>query len=323
MICFSSLRGIHGLLEHHAYIRRVACLQRPLSSVDWRRGIAHTPFISVNQEHLVHYSAVESRKVQESEEHATADLLTQRPLKEDGAGTVKRSVSRNLVRSHQVTFAKPKAPVDSFKSGLRNRSKWRTRGQSPNSRSKVKTLPSHRQVSVATGKTKEQKDEKSNKRAAEPWQIQKAALKEKFSEEGWNPRKRLSPDAMEGIRALHKSAPDTFTTSVLASQFKLSPDAIRRILKSKWQPNEEEAEDRQRRWDKRGEKIWSGLVEKGIRPPKKWREMGIGKAEPGEMPKWKHRKGGGLTVKKSDIYDAGGILEDDDTANSSIGHRIL
>ncbi|KIM97405.1 hypothetical protein OIDMADRAFT_96520, partial [Oidiodendron maius Zn] len=71
------------------------------------------------------------------------------------------------------------------------------------------------------------------------WQIDKQALKEKFPE-GWNPRKRLSPDALAGIRALHASMPTAFTTEHLAQRFEVSPEAIRRILKSKWVPNAEE-----------------------------------------------------------------------------------
>ncbi|KAF2636504.1 hypothetical protein P280DRAFT_370256, partial [Massarina eburnea CBS 473.64] len=119
------------------------------------------------------------------------------------------------------------------------------------------------------------------------WQINKEAMKEKLGGEAWNPRKKLSPDTMEGIRHLHKTQPDRFSTKVLADYFKVTPEAIRRILKSKWQPTDEEHEERLRRWDKRGEKIWANLVELGIKPPKKWREMGVGKAETGQKPRWK------------------------------------
>lgn len=125
------------------------------------------------------------------------------------------------------------------------------------------------------------------KKEPEPWQAQKAALKEKLKGEAWNPRKKLSPDTMEGIRHLHQTQPEKFTTPVLAQYFKVSPEAIRRILKSKWRPSDEEAEERMRRWDKRGERIWSNLVEMGVKPPKRWREMGVGKAQPGEKPRWK------------------------------------
>jgi len=116
-------------------------------------------------------------------------------------------------------------------------------------------------------------------RKREPWQIQKLALLEKFGRRGWSPRKRLSPDALEGIRALHAQYPDKFTTPVLADQFKVSPEAIRRILRSKWQPDAEEEISRLQRWDKRGELIWGQMVELGVKPPKRWREMGIAKRE--------------------------------------------
>jgi hypothetical protein len=112
-------------------------------------------------------------------------------------------------------------------------------------------------------------------------------LKEKLGGEAWNPRKKLSPDAMEGIRHLHDTQPEKFTTPILAEHFKVSPEAIRRILKSKWRPSDEEYEDRMERWNKRGERIWTNLVEMGVKPPKKWREMGVGRATGGERPRWK------------------------------------
>jgi hypothetical protein len=112
-------------------------------------------------------------------------------------------------------------------------------------------------------------------RKAEPWQAQKRALQQKFGEQGWSPRKRLSPDALEGIRALHAQYPEKFTTPVLADQFKVSPEAIRRILRSKWRPDEAEESSRRQRWDKRGETIWRQMVELGVKPPKRWREMGV------------------------------------------------
>lgn len=111
----------------------------------------------------------------------------------------------------------------------------------------------------------------------EEWQIQKQSLLKKFGPSGWMPRKRLSPDALEGIRALHSQFPEKYPTPVLAEQFKVSPEAVRRILKSKWRPNEEEEESRRKRWDRRGKAIWDQMAEIGIKPPKKWRKMGVGK----------------------------------------------
>jgi hypothetical protein len=115
------------------------------------------------------------------------------------------------------------------------------------------------------------KDLESASDAQDNWKVQKRALVAKFGEQGWNPRKRLSPDALEGIRALHSKFPEEYTTDVLATQFEISPEAIRRILKSKWRPNEAEEAARKQRWCKRGEGIWNQMVELGIRPPKKWK----------------------------------------------------
>ncbi|MDI1492018.1 MAG: Required for respiratory growth protein 9 mitochondrial [Ramalina farinacea] len=106
----------------------------------------------------------------------------------------------------------------------------------------------------------------------EPWQVQKSALSNKFGSASWQPRKRLSPDALEGIRGLHAEDPDTFDTATLAARFEISPEAIRRILKSKWRPNDEEEDERRARWERRGQRIWSSMSELGIKPPKKWRQ---------------------------------------------------
>jgi len=44
---------------------------------------------------------------------------------------------------------------------------------------------------------------------------------------------------MDGLRMLHSHSPETFTTSVLAERFKISPEAVRRILRSRWVPDKE------------------------------------------------------------------------------------
>ncbi|KFY44110.1 hypothetical protein V494_01635 [Pseudogymnoascus sp. VKM F-4513 (FW-928)] len=122
-----------------------------------------------------------------------------------------------------------------------------------------------------------------------PWQSQKAALKEKF-QEGWAPRKRLSPDALAGIRAINTQFPEQYTVPVLAAKFEVSPEAIRRILKSNWRPDEEEEEDRKRRWYKRGQQVWTRYAELGLKPPRKWRDEGIGKREKGWKSKEKEER---------------------------------
>ncbi|KAI0436686.1 hypothetical protein F4803DRAFT_541383 [Xylaria telfairii] len=119
----------------------------------------------------------------------------------------------------------------------------------------------------------------------EEWRIQKKALKEKFPE-GWRPRKRLSPDAIEGIRALHKQLPEQYTTSVLAQQFEVSPESIRRILRTKWVPNPDQETTRQERWFSRGKNIWSQMAALGTKPPRRWRQEGIVRE-----PHWNQKKG--------------------------------
>ncbi|MCJ1480096.1 Required for respiratory growth protein 9 mitochondrial [Schaereria dolodes] len=130
---------------------------------------------------------------------------------------------------------------------------------------------------TATGLLKVDARSSSWRREREQWQIQKDALINKFGSQGWNPRKRLSPDALEGIRALHAQYPGKYTTPILADQFEVSPEAIRRILKSKWKPDDEEETNRRQRWSRRGVGIWSQMNEIGFKPPKRWREMGVGK----------------------------------------------
>ncbi|KAJ4356298.1 Required for respiratory growth protein 9 mitochondrial [Didymosphaeria variabile] len=143
------------------------------------------------------------------------------------------------------------------------------------------------------------------------WQVEKEAVKRKLNGEAWNPRKKLSPDTMEGIRHLHKTQPTKFTTPVLAQYFQVSPEAIKRILRSKWRPSDQEQEDKLRRWDKRGEQIWTNLVELGVKPPKKWREMGVGRSRNGEKPRWKSGSRNQVVVKDSFGGDDFGWAEED------------
>jgi hypothetical protein len=79
--------------------------------------------------------------------------------------------------------------------------------------------------------------------------------------------------------------PEQYNTAVLAKHFKMSPDAIRRILKSKWRPDAETQTDREMRWFRRGERVWSKYAELGVKPPRRWRDEGIGRGK----PEWKKR----------------------------------
>ncbi|KAI9844541.1 MAG: Required for respiratory growth protein 9 mitochondrial [Sclerophora amabilis] len=223
-------------------------------------------------------------------------------------------------RAHHTANAEPPSPSPSPSSSSSTSSTDRPRATPKN--------PASTSSSASTTST-------STKPRPNPdrptWQIQKAALRSKFGPAtAWQPRKRLSPDAIEGIRALHAQYPTRFTTPALAARFEVSPEAIRRILKGKWRPSEDEDEARRRRWDQRGEKIWSRMVELGVKPPKKWREMGIGRGKPetrGMMGKANGGKGPGSKRRTSvggwrlrgeeEHHNEGGGDED------SLGDRIL
>ncbi|KAK1239498.1 hypothetical protein MKX07_008986 [Trichoderma sp. CBMAI-0711] len=127
--------------------------------------------------------------------------------------------------------------------------------------------------------TGQQQPSKPGPRTQEPWKLHKAALKQKFPQ-GWQPRKRLSPDALAGIRALNAQFPDVYTTAALADKFQVSSEAIRRILKSNWRPSADEEEERQQRWFRRGKQVWEQKAALGIKPPQRWRMEGIAR-DPG------------------------------------------
>lgn len=57
--------------------------------------------------------------------------------------------------------------------------------------------------------------------------------------EGWAPPRKLSREAMDAVRQLHRLDPKKFNTPMIADKFKISPEAVRRILKSKWEPSVE------------------------------------------------------------------------------------
>ncbi|KAK6607833.1 mitochondrion organization and biogenesis protein [Botrytis cinerea] len=81
------------------------------------------------------------------------------------------------------------------------------------------------------------------------------------------------------------SIPEQYSTAALADHFQVSAEAIRRILRSTWVPKPEEEADRERRWFQRGKNIWGKYAELGVKPPRKWREEGIGRGKPEWMKK--------------------------------------
>lgn len=159
----------------------------------------------------------------------------------------------------------------------------------------VRSEPGRKVDAAAAAPTPETKPKKESIAKAHPdwpaWRVHKEAIKRKLDGAAWSPSKKISPEAMEGVRALNASYPDQFTTPVLAQHFQISPDAVRRILKSKWRASGELEEERMERWERRGERIWKALVEKGVHAPKKWREKGIGagprRASQGKVTSWR------------------------------------
>ena len=107
------------------------------------------------------------------------------------------------------------------------------------------------------------------------WAQHRASMKTKFPQ-GWAPPHKLSRAAMDGLRALHAHDPDTFTTPVLADKFRVSPEAVRRILKGKWQPTQEQRArllEREKRY--RQDRIRSKrATERTQEAENKWRKAG-------------------------------------------------
>ncbi|KAG0636659.1 hypothetical protein HOY80DRAFT_976490 [Tuber brumale] len=95
----------------------------------------------------------------------------------------------------------------------------------------------------------------------EAWKVQKAALQKKFGT-GWAPRKKLSLKARDWVKELHSSVPD-LTTEKLAEIFRVSPEVIRRILKSNWTPSPKEAVEREQKWKRRRGRIWERWIDNG------------------------------------------------------------
>lgn len=70
------------------------------------------------------------------------------------------------------------------------------------------------------------------------YRAHRATIKRMYPE-GWAPPRTISREAMETLREMNKRDPVHFRVPVLAAKFKISPEAVSRILKSKWQPSPE------------------------------------------------------------------------------------
>lgn len=187
-----------------------------------------------------------------------------------------RLISSSLPRSSSDPTEPPKRPSVPATSPSKPRSNPKKPPRHNNHRRRL-TSPAEPSAAAAdsepgtTGPDKQQ-----------PWQAQKAALAEKFPM-GWSPPKRLSPDCLAGMRALHAQFPDAYDTPALANLFAVSPEAVRRILKSKWTPRDDaEEEERRQRWTRRGVRVWERYADLGLKVPSKWRREGVGKKKRGD-----------------------------------------
>jgi hypothetical protein len=133
----------------------------------------------------------------------------------------------------------------------------------------------------------------------EQWKLRKRLIRNRLQGSTWSPTKRLSPETVEGIRAVVETYSDRITLGALSKHFGVSYEAMRRIAKSKsWRPTAEETEDRQQRWERRGERIWTKLADQGVKPPKQWRMKGVGeKVSSWKQDDWWAKNVNGLSGK--------------------------
>lgn len=86
------------------------------------------------------------------------------------------------------------------------------------------------------------------KQSAPEWIKRDESLRKRYGQ--WNPTRKLSRQQITDIKNLKVQYPG-MKTKQLADFFLISPESIRRILKSKWEPTDEEMEDLKRRTAKR------------------------------------------------------------------------
>ncbi|KAG8895994.1 Required for respiratory growth protein 9 mitochondrial, partial [Tulasnella sp. 417] len=128
----------------------------------------------------------------------------------------------------------------------------------------------------------------------EPYLAHRATMKRKFPE-GWNPPKKLSRQLMDDMRALKRLDPEKFTTDALASQFRVSPEAVRRILRSRWTPDAKRSEELQERDEaKRAQTLeyYKQLRERRKAAREKARNRSDSRMSSGSTPGWKQARYG-------------------------------
>jgi len=94
------------------------------------------------------------------------------------------------------------------------------------------------------------------------WLKHKMTVKSKLKGEAWAPYKKVSPDARQAIKLLARTHPE-FNTKRISEIFRMDPEAIRRIIHSKYAPTPEEQEEAARRWVNRGDQVWQRWMDQG------------------------------------------------------------
>ena len=62
---------------------------------------------------------------------------------------------------------------------------------------------------------------------------------DRFGHSMWKPKKRITRYQMDHLRELHRDFPGEWTLSKLSKHFNISHSAVKRILRSKFEPSEE------------------------------------------------------------------------------------
>lgn len=88
--------------------------------------------------------------------------------------------------------------------------------------------------------------EAGERKDKEMWMRHAERIRSKYPD-GWQPKNKLSRGAMIGIKELHGFDNQEFSVNNLSKKFKRSPESIRRVLKSKWVPSEERANEQNER----------------------------------------------------------------------------
>ncbi|CUM67211.1 uncharacterized protein PRCAT00004904001 [Priceomyces carsonii] len=91
-------------------------------------------------------------------------------------------------------------------------------------------------------------NEKLKEKEKPMWEKRQESLKKRYGV--WNPTRRLSRQQIQDVRDLKDQMPHMKTID-LANLFRISPEAIRRVLKSKWVPSDKNEEDIIRRGQRR------------------------------------------------------------------------